>query len=62
MEVGAELRKEASPKWVRLMERTMVFLRAVLMEAHSTTFNTGMKCVQAIGTGKKVAKLRIWRS
>jgi len=56
MEVGAELRKEAGPKWVRLMERTTAFLGAVLAAAHPATFDTGMKCVQAIGTGKKVAK------
>ena len=69
MEVAAELRKEAAPKWVKSMERTTAFLGGVLAAAHPATFATGMKCVEAIGTGKKVAKtenleelMEIWSS
>lgn len=56
MEVSAQLRKETAPKWVKAMERTSGFLGAVLAAAHPATFDAGMKCVEAIGTGEKVAK------
>jgi hypothetical protein len=56
MEVAAELRKPAAPKWVSALEETTAFLGAVLGVMHPSTFQTGMNCVRAIGESDKVAK------
>jgi hypothetical protein len=56
MEVAAELRKPAAPKWVSALEGTTSFLGAVLGVMHPSTFQTGMNCVRAIVASNNVAK------
>ena len=38
------------------MEQVSAFLEAVLAVAHPSTFQTGMRCVKAIGENKTVKK------
>ena len=69
MEVGARLRESAGQAWVEEMAETTAFLGGVLAVIHPSTYETGMKCVEAIRNGDNVAKkegmedvMRTWSS
>lgn len=69
MEVGARLRESAGQAWVKAMAGSTAFLGGVLAVIHPSTYNTGMKCVEAIRTADDVAKregmedvMRTWSS